>query len=498
MTKIISSRTTDRNRKKRPRRLPPLRALWTWALIHVALTLSFLLSPPPAAAISAAELPQAAAISTAAELPQAELDARAPLIPEEAKAFGPGKAHRTARRVLQVQGLLSQGGAVQPTVRHIARVAGVSKRTVQRAQLELEGLGVGHRVYRRLPRQWTGPRGQKYRTYNEPNRYRFPLRRRNLRRFVTPSRNYLKTTKANTPQKLSVMWKSKRRTRPDDHPAEFRAAWERRRRANHPPELRERYEAQGEVWAGMRQWRRNSDARIFKQAREASVGTGYASEAQGIYCFYDRAERMGLSSQKRRRHVAAELRAAARDAAAAISWAELDQVELAAAYVAEQTEEQMGAGYYNARRRVRQEWTQRTERIVNTAISTGATDDEIAILRAAGAECEAEGLRAVKAANAELDQADQVELETLYRDAAERYYAKETAEPDKKKFVPAEIFDNEKLSAELDQAKAAAERPQAEELPAAISGDNGESCPLCDGKMRRVVRGIIVVCKCVR
>lgn len=439
MNEIKSDRTTDRTRKKRPRRLPPLKALWTWALIHVALTLSWLL-PPPRAEVRATAAAISAAISTGTGLPQAELDARAPLTPQEEARFSTGAHERTLRSVYQATGLATQGGPADGTIRRIARLIGRCEKTVQRCHRELEARGLLRIRQRKIERLWFGPRGQRYRFYNEPNDYRFLLRQRQLQIFfknVPLSRKNLKTYKATTPQRLPGMWKCKRRTRPDDHPAEFRAAWERRRRANHPPELRERYEAQGEAWEALRQWRRGGgrEAGILNQAAAARVGTGYASEAARIYDFFDGAERMGLGRRRREELEERELKAAARDAATAISWAELDQAELAAEYVAK----------------------------LSPPVLTQAELDQAELAREAREAAELEAWSADQAA--------------AIQHRADLAAAISAAEPDKKKFLPAEIFDKENLSAELAGAGV---------------------CDLCDGKRRRVVRGIIVVCKCVR
>jgi hypothetical protein len=245
--------------------------------------LSIWLGPSAAAmAIKAVDHPSQESTPTVL-VDQAALDERAPLYPQEAARFGPGKGDRTARRVFQVTGLLSQGGALQPTVRHLAAVAGVSDRTIQRAQLELESKGLTRRVFRKVRPRW-----------NRPNVYRFLARERQMQifnRFVTQSRKNL-TTKASTPKNSSQDAAACGNRAAGDHPAAMRAAWEARRRQNHPPELRERFEERAAMWKHMRGWRPQRKAQQIRTAARAVVGMYFESDqARAAYIL----DRCGLS-----------------------------------------------------------------------------------------------------------------------------------------------------------------------------------------------------------
>lgn len=301
MARANKNRTTDRkptgknNENNVARgRTSPL-ALLYWILVRAIVLTTWLVTPGP-------RIQAAAERIQAAELPQAELDARAPLTPQELAVFPPGKRADTARRVFQVTSLLSQGGSVQPTVRHIARVAGSSERTIQRAHRYLESIGLLQSKARKVMRDWTGPRGQKYRRYNLPNAYVLILRSpQGLLRFVTPSRKNL-NLKTTTPQKPSGYRVVCGKPRPENHPAAFRAALEARWKANHPKELRERYEARAAMWEHMRGWRPTAQQRenkIFERAHTITVGVAYVTEGERLTNLLDTAQRCGLSARKR-------------------------------------------------------------------------------------------------------------------------------------------------------------------------------------------------------
>jgi hypothetical protein len=149
--------------KSRPRRrVASLLSLVWFAFCHCLFCL-FCFRPAPAPTISAEALTggSPAAISTA-RLSQVQLNDRAPLIDQEAARFTEGKRETTLRRVYQATGLASQGGAIDPTVRHVAAISGVCERTVQRASIELERRGLSRRVFHKVARKW-----------NRPNTYRF-------------------------------------------------------------------------------------------------------------------------------------------------------------------------------------------------------------------------------------------------------------------------------------------------------------------------------------
>jgi hypothetical protein len=104
-------------------------------------------------------------------------------------------------------------------------------------------------------------------------------------RFVTPYRKNLKT-QYNYTQKLSPGVGGRRRERPDDHPQAMRAAWEARRRSNHPPEMQRRHEERAAMWEHMRGWRPKFGRRYWTTAdgyrRAAAISSQAASEAAMI------------------------------------------------------------------------------------------------------------------------------------------------------------------------------------------------------------------------
>jgi hypothetical protein len=309
-------------------RIPPLISLVFAALVWTLAALGLIRSEPRPAAISSPGETQelTGGVTAAAKLTQAELDERAPISPQELGRFLPGKRHRTARAVYQATMLLTQGGARERYMGDVAALLGVCRRTVQRAHDLLEELELSRRRHVRAWAKWNPLTGVKT-AWNLPNVFRFVVRARQLQIFfqnVTQSRNNLKT-KSTTPKTSPSESGGMCKTRPDDHPDEVRAAYEARRRANHPPEMLERYKAKAELWNFMRGWRPRRRATIIERAAEVYVGTHFESEAQRIATVLACAVRLGLGERtaaKLRRELLAKLPPAP---APAISWAELDE-----------------------------------------------------------------------------------------------------------------------------------------------------------------------------
>lgn len=174
--------------------------------------------------------------------PPLDLDDRAPLHKHEIARFPASRRGDTARRVYQAILMLTQGGDRRRYVAAIAAILGLHVRTVQLRMADLERWGVLKRKYHRLRYDWSGP-----------STYRFPLRERQLQLNFTL---YRRIFKANTRSPKTPFHSMRKcgNARPGDHDPEFRAAWVRRVRANHPPELKKRYEERAAMWKHMRNW----------------------------------------------------------------------------------------------------------------------------------------------------------------------------------------------------------------------------------------------------
>jgi hypothetical protein len=290
--------------RARSRRIPSLLSLIYAGLVWCLVGLGLVSGPwsAPRAADPVTDRPP----TVKQRLTQAQLDERAPLLPQEQQFFDmTRKSHRTARRIYQTQGTLSQTGRRQPEVKAIAAFAGVNRKTVQRANLLFEKWGLSQRIPQRIPRR----KRKVDHICNGPNILRFPLREQQLQ---IPFQNVAHSKKnliLNTKTAKNLAWDGAggRRLRPSNHPAAFRAAWEARRKANHPPEMRRAWEEKARFFEDMRGWKPKRRTEILRRAVAAQVGAYFPTTAERIRSIYDAAERMGLGPRIRRRWEAEDL-----------------------------------------------------------------------------------------------------------------------------------------------------------------------------------------------